>query len=201
MGHIMAEKLPKCSFAEGMKIWQEQRLAETSQQGDHLLPAELGKLVAPGGMAAADESQVEHLASCPHCLAKWAAACREGAADSQPVAADDWYTGGMLEAAASGGEVQRRSLASHCGRFVVRIFPGKGGAGPCMVAIEVTDVGSKNEVEGSQVTLRDNNGEELIQGKIVAGRLARMVDNVSDFDLHCWSLRVQRLDMTDHEDE
>jgi hypothetical protein len=190
----MIENLPALDFRQGMQIWQEQRRQEAAQENNHLSIAELAQYARPGGLASADEAVLEHLAFCPICLEKCADACKKDETLSTMAAADDWYGGGMMEAAASEGAGGPLFLPSACGDFILRLFPEGGESPRSMVALEAITVESGKKAEGRRVTVRDNRGEVLLSGTIVGGRIARMVETLSHYDLQAWSLIIQAVE-------
>jgi hypothetical protein len=187
----MIEKLPALDFRQGMQIWQEQRRQEVAQENNHLSGAELEHYAAAGGLASAGEAVLEHLAFCPICLEKWAEACRKDEALPPVAVADDWYGGGMMEAAATEQADRPVFLPSICGDFILRLFPEGGESLRGMVALEAIGAEAKTRAEGARVTVRDNRGEVLLSGTFVGGRVARMVEALSRYDLQSWSLIVR----------
>ncbi|WP_041277697.1 hypothetical protein [Desulfotalea psychrophila] len=186
------EKFPKMDLRQGMEIWKEQ--AQSQADATHLSEEELARAAVHGGLAELDGYLIEHLASCPVCLAKWVAACRDIDMSKDEFAydtADDWYSGGLLEAAATSGSRLPAVLLSRCGNFNLRIFPDEKSTG-AMVALETRNPSATGRSEGKMVTVQDAEGKIIVEGKIISGRFARMVDNLDGFNLQVWSLMIKQ---------
>ncbi len=183
----MIEKLPPLSLAEGLQIWSENY--ETSPEDVHLSAQTIEELAQPGGLDSAVEEHLEHLSSCPVCVKNWAAACNKIIV-AEDGTADDWYSGGMLEAAATertGGPI---ILPSRCGNFEIRLLPDKDSDKKYMAVLEVIS-SRKSEFEDSHISINDSKGKLLLEGRVTGARIGRMVEDLDSFDLSHWSMIVQ----------
>jgi hypothetical protein len=183
----MIEKFPPLSLAEGLHIWSDNY--ESSPDEVHLSSQALEELALPGALDSVDEEVLEHLSSCPVCLKKWSAICKKHTVAEDGVA-DDWYSGGMLEAAASertGGPI---TMPSRCGNFEIRLLPDKGSDKKYMAVLEVIS-SRKTEFENSHISIHDSQGKMLLEGTVTGARLGRMVEDLDSFDLSHWSMIVR----------
>lgn len=186
----MEHELPKLSLAEGLQIWAEQRVqAELKHLGDE----QINQLASPGALASCSEAILDHLGSCPPCLARLKTACEERdshEAHFEDEAADDWYSGGTLEAAATEEKDPSLRLPSNCGNFILKILSEKGQEKRGMVVLELQGEFA-SRFESSEIQVRDNSGSLLLEGTVIGGRLARLVENVESYSMQSWSLVVK----------
>lgn len=182
----MIEKLPPLSLAEGFKIWAEEMDVGDKQ---HLSSLTIKEMAQPGALDGADEDHLEHLALCPECVKKWVVACNE-VVFTEDDAADDWYSGGMLEAAATERSGSPITLPSKCGNFEIRLLPDRDSATKYMAVLEVISP-RKSEFENSHITINDCEGKLLLEGTVRGARIGRRVEDLDDFDLSSWSMIVR----------
>ncbi len=183
----MIEKLPPLSLAEGMRIWSENY--EGSPGVAHLSQETIEELAQPGALDSVDEASLEHLSSCPLCVKKWSTACNNMAIQEDG-AADDWYSGGILEAAATERAIGPIMLPSRCGNFEIRLLPDTDSDKKYMAILEVISE-RKSEFEGSYISVHDSRGTLLLEGTVTGARIGRMVENMAEYDLTSWSMIVR----------
>lgn len=184
--------LPEISLKEGLKLWSKTKEVSLGHSGEHFSPAELLRAVEAGGMDRLSEERKEHLSLCSDCLQKWLDITEEqGFVEelAEEKSSDDWYSGGMMEAAA--GEVRSAlSLKSRCGNFQITLYPDEVKRGEGMVSLDY--VGSSGpDIEGKTVTVKDMNGLILLESSIRSGRAASFSDKFAIMDLQAWSIHVQ----------
>lgn len=183
----MVEQSPKIEFHQLMQIWSEERLLEVSEE-EHLTEYQIVLLSREGGLVEADEELIEHLSMCPYCMQQWLDSVRLAESTVTSAAADDWFAGGMMEAASSEGEVTYPPSVSTCGKFELHMFTGRDDPQKVMVALEVLDVQLQRELEGVQVAVRNDSNVIFLEGRIIAGRLAREVDDSRKLSMASWSV-------------
>lgn len=182
--------LPPLSLKRGLKIWSKHEGG--SATGAHLSALELLRYSALNGMNSAPEERKEHLSNCNVCLQKWFDICEEqGFTDEllEGKSSDDWYTGGMMEAAA-GETVSALSLISRCGNFQLNIFPDGEKKGEGMITLEY--IGSSDrDLEGKWITVKDIQGLVLLDGVMRVGKLATISQDLQTIDLQAWSVHTR----------
>ncbi len=183
----MIEKLPPLSLADGMKIWRE--IYSDGPETSHLTPTAIHSLSRPGGLENALNTKLDHLSSCPECLKQWSTACSQSTLQGED-AADDWYSGGMLEAAASQRSPGIIVLPSNCENFEIRLLPQDGSTKKYMAVVEVVSL-RKSDFENSHIFIKDKDGKLLLEGKVAGARLAREIEDLDEFDISAWSMIVK----------
>ncbi len=187
----MKTSLPPLSLKAGFKIWSDEEDVSIPGESEHLSAVEFLRFTAPGGMENAPQKRKDHLSICSLCQQKWFDISEElSFADdlSEENSSDDWFAGGMLEAAA-GQVASALSLKSRCGNFQLNLYPDSSHRGEGMIALEF--VGSSGrDIEGKWVTVKDIEGLVLIDGSIRAGRVATISHNFTIMDLQAWSVHV-----------
>jgi len=181
--------------------WRETKLAEfkddnsVSRISHHLDGKVLLRLALSGGLEKAAASELEHLDSCPLCLAEWAAWRRALSAADEDCKGDFYddlddeffsrQAFGYLEAAAS--EMPRSQaliLESSCGTYRLEILPDRQENSAGMIILsELTDNSS-----AVNITVRDRTGRIIISGQLDNGRLARIHKNLDELDLSIWTV-------------
>lgn len=183
--------LPQLTLKEGLEIWSRNKDVSCAAEGAHFSLDELLRLVEPGAMAKLSEERKEHLSRCSDCLQKWLDMSEEQdfIEDLQDhKTSDDWYSGGMMEAASS-ELTSAVALKSRCGNFQLGLYPDGSRKGEGMISLEY--IGSSGpDVEGKTVTVRDLNGLVLLDGSIRAGRIASISKEFATIDLQAWSVHV-----------
>lgn len=184
------EQLPKISLKDGMRLRKEMpgTLSPESHPSDALLTAMAG----PGGLEAVASSTLDHLADCPVCMEQWAAAVKKNR-EKIYEAADDWYGGGFLEAAATEGEPEPLTLHSSCGQFCLRLLPEaserkKGEKG--LVTFDVIDGKAHSLTENSWVEVRDADNRVVLYGRLVGGRTAAFSSQLGEYNLSSWTVVI-----------
>lgn len=184
-------RLPQLTLKEGLEIWSRNRDISCSAEGEHFSLNELLGLMEPGSMAKLPTGRKEHLSRCSECLQKWLDMSEEQnfieeLQDHQT--SDDWYSGGMMEAASS--EVTSSvALESRCGNFQLSLYPDGDKKGEGMISLEY--IGSSGpDIEGKRVTVRDRSGSILLDGSMRAGRIASISKEFTTIDLQAWSVHV-----------
>ncbi len=187
----MTTSLPPLSLKAGLKIWGKEEGTSVSTQGEHLSGTEFLRFTRPGGMETAPSERKEHLSNCSLCLQRWFEISEEqGFVEdlSEDLSSDDWYSGGMMEAAA--GELSSSlTLRSRCGEFQLSLYPDEKKKGEGMITLEY--VGSSDRgIEGRWVTVKDIKGFVLLDGAIRVGRIATISRDFNIMDLQAWSVQV-----------
>ncbi len=188
----MTNKIPPISLQEGLEIWARNRDFSVPAGESHIPASELLGLAISGGWQAASEDVRHHLSCCSICLENWFAACREQAKTEKFLtdsASDDWFSGGLLEAAAGDGITSSLQLKSSCGDFRLGLYPDADKPGSGMVTLEYVSSGEPNP-EGRFVVVKDRLGVTLLKGVIRNGRMARLSEQFNHIDLQSWSLQV-----------
>ena len=181
-------ELPPLNLEQGLRIWQENTVSQPDV--NHLDAETLQRFADKGGLHDADEQALEHLSRCPQCLASWAALCRSTSPAHEYGVADDWYSGGVMEAASSKGSGEPITSPSSCGRFLLTLYPDAQGSASGMITLEVTGAAA-GSLEKNTVRLRDRAGTTFLDGTIIRNRLARRTDILQKIDLHTWSIKVK----------
>ncbi len=187
----MSDTLPPLSLKKGLDVWLNNRDISVTVEGEHFSALEMLHSVRDGGVKNLSEPQKKHLSQCRECLGKWLDLVEEQVfveEIAEEKTSDDWYAGGMLEAA-SAQVSSAVVLKSNCGRFQLSLYPDSDKQGAGMITLEF--VGNNgDQIEGKWVTVRDLNGEMLLDGSVRAGRLASISDNFDSIDLQKWSVQV-----------
>lgn len=156
---------------------------------DHPSEERMIALASPGGLARAEEEEIEHLQSCPGCLSHWAAwrrayefAGRQEFADNDLSSPEIAF--GYLEAAADHHQaVNGQRLESSCGSFRLEILPAREN--PSQALVILSDL--SGQAQGS-IAVRDRNGELVLEGRLSDGRLVGRHENINDLDLQFWTI-------------
>ena len=188
----MTNKFESLSLQEGLEIWGRNRDISVPAEEQHIPAAELLCLAISGGWQAATEDVRHHLSRCSICLENWFAACLEQAKTEKLLsdsASDDWFSGGLLEAAAGAGITSPLQLQSSCGHFRLNLYPDAVKQGAGMVTLEYVGSGEPNP-EGRFVVVKDRLGVTFLKGVIRGGRVARLSELFKKIDLQSWSLQV-----------
>ena len=176
------------TLTSALRTWQ---MWKQDEAAPHLTPETLYRLSRPGGLAGAAESDLDHLASCPDCLAGWELLCVLEETPDQPEAGADIISFGRLKAAATKATAPGTApvyLESGCGRFKLGIFPEPGSPGRGMVTLDVigTDIAS----QGPIATVKDAAGQIILTGKITHGRTAGRIEDMDNLDLSLWTVTL-----------
>ena len=185
------------NLQQSLTAWKQSGFINDSSN-EHLDDDTLYQLASENSITSGDEQQKQHLSCCPICLEKWAnwrkAISVTQSSEQQQQHSTMSY--GMLEAAADNNSQQPLNLHSHCGSFNLGLFPDREHPESALVTLKV--IGDNSEqLEGQQVTVRDNNGKIILACSIQDGRAARRIDQLSSIDLSQWTVVVD----TDGDDE
>lgn len=172
-----------------MAAWQKACLSGEIKEygkGGHLTDDDFYPLAVPGGIDTAAEQIVDHIASCPVCLEKWAM-WRRAVSDTAVNESEEEQiiSYGMLRAAAGKEQKEAVNIKSNCGRFILGIYPQKDDPGKAMVVLEFVE---GHALEGKKFVVRDNTGNILIDGSLQQGRVARVCEDFKKVDLSKWTL-------------
>lgn len=184
----MKAQLPPLHFHEAMRLRRD--VGGEEIPGGHLTGEQLAALALPGGMQDAGNDLLDHLSSCTSCMRQWGDQVKGRRSMSGDGAADDWYSGGMLEAAASGPAAGPVQLISSCEQFRLGVLPAERGD-KGLVTLDVIDATLVGLTESCQVEVRDSNGRVVLAGTIGGGRCAGFCETVPDLDLSTWSLVIK----------
>ncbi|HCY88356.1 MAG TPA: hypothetical protein DHV36_24680 [Desulfobacteraceae bacterium] len=167
------------------QMWKQEALTP------HLTPADIYRLSRPRGLYGASEADLDHLASCPDCLAGWELLCVLDEPSDPPETAADIISFGRLKAAATKASAPGKApvyLESGCGRFKLGIFPEPGRPGRGMVTLDV--IGSDHKIKDRLATVKDTAGQIILRGKIIHGRTAGRIDGIDTLDLSLWTVTL-----------
>ncbi|MCG8617987.1 MAG: hypothetical protein MI802_17375 [Desulfobacterales bacterium] len=176
------------TLTSALHTWQ---MWKQEAPAPHLTPEAIYRLSRPGGLAGATEADLDHLASCPDCLAGWELLCvLEETPDISETSADI-ISFGRLKAAATKAAAPGSApvyLESGCGRFKLGIFPEPGHPGKGMVTLDV--IGTDVSDQGATATVKDAAGQVILTGKITHGRTAGRIDEIDTLDLSLWTVTL-----------
>ncbi len=180
-----------------MAIWSDEIDSETVA-GIHLTHEQLHEIIRPGGMNRVSPEVLSHLSLCPACQKRWLEYSSSSA--EIPVsspnaiqvceAADDWFTGGLMEAAQGDGVSLPLLLNSRCGHFRLHVYPDKDTDGCGMVVLEHQRLEGERDPEGCEVEVRDANGHIILSGTMRSGHIAKQSDILDRIDLQTWVVQV-----------
>ncbi len=189
----MSTKFPSISLRDGLQLWKKHQDISLPADQEHISEIYMYQLATPKGFQQADASLLGHLSHCPLCLERWFDACIEqehleelGKKD----ASDDWYSGGMLEAAATKEISSTLQLKSSCGHFQLSLYPDENQPGQGMITLEYLGTSKKNP-EGKEVVIKDRSGHILMEGVLRGGRVARISEHFEKLDLQVWSIQIR----------
>ena len=179
------------------------RLATWKEHGSnvnasHLDEVTLYQLTAEGSLAEADSAALKHLSLCSTCMGEWAnwRRARGAAENTEGPLADIDLSFGFLQAAASPELTESISMQSQCGSYRLDILPQEGAPDRGLVVFEA--LSGNERLEDAQVTIHDREGRLLLKGRLREGRLARPLNDPSQFDLSTWTVSIDtdRADLT-----
>lgn len=186
------EQLPRISLQEGMQLRKE--LYSSFSHKEHPGAEILRELAKAGGLAATDEAILDHVSGCPDCMKKWSSLVREetdSAVHKSHEAADDWYSGGLLEAASSEDtNIGPLTLHSSCNQFCLRILPDEALQGTGLITLDILDEKYHPAFEGKRAEVRDAAGTVMLAGGVVGGRTAAFCDSLLDLDCSSWTVGI-----------
>ena len=183
-----------------LRIWDsEKSVPQTeSQIGPHLTGEELYKMASDGGIAQADESKIKHLSFCTSCLHGWSE-WRKAISALEETSAEDESTAVMthmfLEAAATPSPAEPLNVLSACGRFSLGLLPDDENPDKAMVTVDVA-AGDVSYYDGWHISVSDKNQQILLDGDLFDGRLARICENIGDYDFSEIKIVVTKPDQT-----
>ncbi len=192
MDDIMQEDNIQIDIRTALKVWADRY--PDGPGGPHMDDVILEEMLSNGGLAEADDEILHHLSLCPRCMNRLSE-LEDEKTETTPSffmdgAADDWYTGGMLEVASTGPVRESLVIPSSCGRFQLGIHPQADRPEQAMITIDYLG-GERGDLEGRDIQVSDSKGQCLLKGKLVGGRLARMCDELTKYDLQIWTVHVK----------
>ncbi len=180
-----------------MAIWSDEIDSE-AVAGIHITDEQLHEIIQPGGMDRVSPEFLAHLSLCPACQKRWLA-CSSIAAEipasakiaiQSRGAADDWFTGGRMEAAQGDDVSLPLLLNSRCGHFRLHVYPDRDAVGCGMVVLEHQRLEGGRDPEGCEVEVRDANGRTILRGTMRSGHIAKQSDILNRIDLQAWVVQV-----------
>lgn len=164
----------RTTLKEALAAWRETQEAEPHPSLDDLYA------VALHGVADAGAAVVGHVTRCAPC----ARTLRELMDEVEAAAVFDM----AMAKAAAARLTTSTSMTTACGKYEIGIHPRADGSDEAFVTVEVTP-SFRDTLEGSEVTVSDRTGRELLAGTIVLGRLAGRVREAAAID--CTRLTVR----------
>lgn len=175
------------NLEQSLAAWKTITINDSSSA--HLDDDTLYQLACENGANTCDPQDKEHLSCCPICLEKWANWRKAISATLSNPSQQQIMSYGMLEAAADNNSQQPLNLHSHCGGFNLGLFPSHDQIDSALVTLKITDL-NRSKLEDQYVTVRDKNGQTILDGRFIDGRVARRVNQLSGLDLSQWTLVV-----------
>ncbi len=165
---------------------------------EHPDDALLLQMTLPGGLAAAPPAVKHHLSLCPRCLGRWQRLLNSCSPFSDTVTsdagtvADDWFTGGYLEACADHHLDLPLNLHSECNRFIVGIYGNGQDDEELLVTVDYCGAPDACP-EGSLLTVNDRLGMLLLSAPLRNSRAAALLQLEPGQvpDLSSWTVRIQ----------
>jgi hypothetical protein len=184
------EKISDALLAEYLDTWQTGDVTPGPDR-PHLSKERIFELAGAGGMAAAGDSEIQHLSDCPACMADWAFWVRVFSSDEKDMEEEipTVLSGVMLRAAASPGPREALRLPSFCGQFLLGVLPEIQHPERGMITLE-TVADSSLIYESRPATVRDAADRVILQGRFAQGRIARVCEDLSHIDLGLWSVII-----------
>lgn len=190
---------------EALHILYVQPEISSFDGAEHLDGSLLMQMTAAGGLSEALPADKHHLSLCSHCLNRWQLLLNSRASltDTDTVdRADDWFTGGYLEACADHELDLPLSLSSQCGRFILGVYRSEQEHENLLFTIDYCNENDSNEnssdeaddcPEGSLITVNDRCGMLLLSAPLCNGRAAARLETTEGQmpDLSSWTIRVQ----------
>jgi hypothetical protein len=169
-----------------LKTWNceknELPFKETTEP--HLTSEELYKMARDNGIVQSEKIKIKHLSFCPTCLHKWSE-WRKAISASEDITSEDESEAVMthiyLEAAATTSPAEPLNVLSACGRFSLGLLPDDENPDKAMVTVDVA-AGDVSEYNGWHISVSDKNRRILLEGALFDGRLARICENIGNYD-------------------
>jgi len=170
-----------------LRIWESEKAKQQTEESgieSHLSSEELFRLSQGGGIDQADAEKIAHLSTCASCRQEWAEwrkAISVTADDSAEDESEAIMTHMYLEAAATPSPAEPLNVLSACGRFSLGLLPDDENPDKAMVTVDVA-AGDVSEYDGWHISVSDKNQRILLEGDLFDGRLARICENIRDYD-------------------
>ncbi len=183
------------SMKEALQILDSHPEISCPADADHLDDSILLRMSGPDGLSTVLAADKHHLSLCPQCLNRWQLLLNSGSSftdDDTAARADDWFTGGCLEACADNRLDLPMNLTSQCGRFILGVYGSGEESGTLMFTLDYCG-NSEDCPEGSVITVHDRSALLLLSATLRNGRAAARLDLDKGKipDLSSWTLRVQ----------
>ena len=139
--------------------------------------------------------QVDHLASCPGCMERWAQFCRVQNETSTPKESDaSSISYGSTEEDDVVGQSTDLKMWSHCKRFMLSFTAPPTSPRRGTLTLKTSD----QNLDGIRVQVRAKTGQLLLDGLFQQGKLSSEISDPQNLDWTVWTVIVGASD-TDKE--